>query len=66
MQLNCHKAQIYVEESYLHIRLNTTSFLFCFLFLERNRGMAFGFQKTARAVKKTGWMDGRTDRQTDR
>jgi len=30
MQLNSHQGQIYVEESYLHIRLSTTSFIFYF------------------------------------
>jgi hypothetical protein len=38
--------------------------------MEKQRGMEFGFRKTATDVKNTGWMDGwtvrRTDGQTDR
>jgi hypothetical protein len=26
--------------------------------MEKQRGMEFGFRKTAAAVKQTGWMDG--------
>ena len=29
--------------------------------MEKQRGMAFGFRKTATAVKTTGWMDGWMD-----
>jgi len=32
----------------------------------RNRGVAFGFPKTATAVKNSRWTDGQTDRQIDR
>jgi hypothetical protein len=35
--------------------------------VEKQGGMAFGFQKTATAViKLDGWIDRQTDRQTDR
>jgi hypothetical protein len=33
--------------------------------MEKQKGMAFGFQKTVTAVKKTRWMDGRTGRRMD-
>jgi hypothetical protein len=29
--------------------------------IEKQRGMAFGFRKTATDVKNTGWMDGWMD-----
>ena len=34
--------------------------------MEKQRGMAFGFRKTATAFKKTGQTDRQRDRQTDR
>ena len=34
--------------------------------MEKQRGMAFGFRKTATSFKKLDrWMDGQTDRKTD-
>jgi hypothetical protein len=34
--------------------------------MEKQRGMAFGLWNIATAVKNSGWMDGRTDRQVGR